>query len=296
MGKKTGISWTDFTHNWWWGCNEVTAEECGLGLPAGCYARDFARSARGGSWNGTAHPETGEINPEIWGPPSKTTRRLFDDKHNAEPYLWNAAAMKRNERMCGFVQSMSDLYEFHPMLDEPRRVAHRTVENTSFIDWKMLTKRIQLVPRYVPKHWMEGKWPLNAWIGFSAGSQKFFDQRAPYAVDLPAPVIFVSHEPATGPINIEYLASKVDPKRLWIITGGMSGPNYQRWPMDLQWARYVRDQCREAGIAFFYKQASARFSGKNPELDGVLHHQWPTVPGVQGNLGGVRKAALELAA
>ena len=291
MGKRTAIDWTDHTHNWWWGCNEVTPEECGLGLPAGCYARDFARSARGGSWNGTPHPVTGAINPEIWGPPRTTTRRIFGDTHNAEPYVWNAAAMKRGERMCAFAESMSDLFEFHPLLDAPRRVAFRTIENTAYLDWKMLTKRIQLVSRYVPQHWMDGQWPLNAWIGFSAGNQQFFDERVRYAIELPAPVIFVSHEPATGPINIEKLARAVDASRLWIITGGMSGPNWKLYPMELDWARYVRDQCREMGIAFFYKQDSALRPGTRPSLDGVLHHEWPTVPGVVGVPGGVRKLA-----
>jgi protein gp37 len=142
---------------------------------------------------------------------------------------------------------------------------------------------------------MEGGWPQNAWIGFSAGSQRFLDERMGSVVDLPAPVIFVSHEPATGPINIEKLAKAIDPKRLWIITGGISGPKWKSHAMDLDWARYTRDQCTEMGIAFFYKQASARRAGVDPELDGVLHHEWPVVPGVAGNLGGVRKAALAAA-
>jgi protein gp37 len=114
-------------------------------------------------------------------------------------------------------------------------------------------------------------------------------------VDLPAPVIFISHEPASGPIKLERLAKLVDPSRLWVITGGWSGTEWREHVMELDWARYVRDQCLEMKIAFFYKQASARFPGQKPELDGVLHHQWPTVPGVPGKLGGVRKAALQAA-
>lgn len=282
MGKKTGISWTDHTHNWWWGCNEVTDEECG-----DCYARDLARQY---GWK-----DGGNAGPEIWGAPRATTRRILSDKHNAEPYVWNAAAWLRDERECVFVESMSDLFEFHPLLVAPRQIAFRTIKNTPYLDYKMLTKRPQMITRYVPKEWLEGDWPLNAWIGFSAGSQRFLDERLPYVVDLPAPVIFVSHEPATGPINIEQLAAQVDPKKLWIITGGKSGPNWRVNAMELDWARYVRDQCREMGIAFFFKQASARRPGVGPELDGVLHHEWPTVPGVAGKLGGVRKAALEAA-
>jgi protein gp37 len=201
--------------------------------------------------------------------------------------------MERQERESVFAESMSDLFEFHPVLDAPRRVAFRTVENTVYLDWKLLTKRPQLIARYVPKSWLEGAWPLNAWIGFSAGSQKYLDERMPYVIDLSAPIIFFSHEPAVGPITIERLAQLVDPRRLWIITGGMSGPDWREFQMNLDWARYVRDQCREMGIAFFYKQASGRRPGTNPELDGVLYHQWPSVSGVPGSLGGVRKGALE---
>ena len=91
--------------------------------------------------------------------------------------------MQRNERMCCFMLSMGDLFEFHPMLEAPRRVALRTVENCTYIDWKMLTKRPQLIARYVPKHWLEGRWPRNGWIGFSAGNQKYFDQRWRYVAD-----------------------------------------------------------------------------------------------------------------
>ncbi len=278
MSKKTGISWTDHTHNFWWGCNEVSDEECG-----GCYARDQA--VRYG-WNG-------RTNPIIWGSPRTTPRRILGDKHNHEPYVWNADCLTRDERECVFSESMSDLFEFHPDLDEPRQVAFRTIENCHMLDWKLLTKRPQLVAKYVPHSWMEGGWPLNAWAGFSAGSQRFFDQRWQYMAELPAPVIFVSHEPATGPINIERLAAAVDPSRLWIITGGISGPRWRELAMNLDWARYVRDQCREMSIAFFYKQSSGFRAGMNPELDGVLYHNWPTVPGVYGSLGGVRKAALD---
>lgn len=282
MGKATGIAWTDHTHNFHWGCNEVTEEECG-----GCYARDQARRY---GWT-----EGGKAGPELWGPPHSTPRRILSDKHNHEPYVWNAAAMTRNERECVFTSSMSDIFEFHSMLDEVRRVAWHTIENTAFLDWKVLTKRPQLVTHYVPKHWVEGGWPLNAWLGFSAGSQKFFDTRMPYVADLQAPVIFVSHEPATGPINIEALAKRVNPSRLWIITGGMSGPTWREHAMDPGWARYMRDQCRDLGVAFFFKQHSAFKPGAGPELDGVLYHQWPVVPGVTGELGGVRKAALAAA-
>jgi protein gp37 len=38
----------------------------------------------------------------------------------------------------------------------------------------------------------------------------------------------------------------------WLICGGESGPGKR--PFDPDWARAVRDQCRDAGVPFFMKQ------------------------------------------
>ncbi len=38
----------------------------------------------------------------------------------------------------------------------------------------------------------------------------------------------------------------------WVIVGGESGPKAR--PMHPDWARSLRDQCRAAGVAFFFKQ------------------------------------------
>jgi len=38
----------------------------------------------------------------------------------------------------------------------------------------------------------------------------------------------------------------------WVIVGGESGPKCR--PMDLDWARSIRDQCKAAGVPFFMKQ------------------------------------------
>lgn len=44
------------------------------------------------------------------------------------------------------------------------------------------------------------------------------------------------------------IASKID----WVIVGGESGPHAR--PMHPDWARFLRDQCQAAGVAFFFKQ------------------------------------------
>ena len=51
-----------------------------------------------------------------------------------------------------------------------------------------------------------------------------------------------------GDDNPEPLHHTID----WVIVGGESGPNAR--PMHPDWARSLRDQCRDAGVPFFFKQ------------------------------------------
>ena len=62
----------------------------------------------------------------------------------------------------------------------------------------------------------------------------------------------------------------------WVIVGGESGPGAR--PMDPAWAVEVRDQCRAAGVPFFFKQ----WGGRTPkaggrELDGLTYDQMPAL-------------------
>lgn len=64
-----------------------------------------------------------------------------------------------------------------------------------------------------------------------------------------------------------------------MIAGGESGPNAR--PMDENWVIDIRDQCAEAGVAFFFKQ----WGGRTPkaggrELDGDLHDEMPVLRAV----------------
>jgi protein gp37 len=62
-----------------------------------------------------------------------------------------------------------------------------------------------------------------------------------------AHVKFLSLEPLIGPLPNLDLHS-ID----WVIVGGESGPGAR--PMDPGWVREIRDQCVDAGVAFFFKQ------------------------------------------
>ena len=97
-------------------------------------------------------------------------------------------------------------------------------------------------------------------------------ERADYLRDIPAVVRFISYEPALGSLNRLDLTG-ID----WVIYGGESGSGYRL--EDKQWAREMRDRCREQGVAFFHKQSAAWKTEQGIELDGEVIRQFP-VPSI----------------
>jgi len=87
----------------------------------------------------------------------------------------------------------------------------------------------------------------------------------------PAAVRFLSLEPlleSLGAIDLGGIA--------WVIVGGESGP--QARPLRSEWVCEIRDQCRGAGTAFFFKQwggQTPKASGR--ELEGVEYNSMPKV-------------------
>ena len=61
---------------------------------------------------------------------------------------------------------------------------------------------------------------------------------------------FLSCEPLLGPLELDLEGIH------WVIVGGESGVGYR--PMDLAWARDIRDQCLTASVPFFFKQVGGR--------------------------------------
>jgi protein gp37 len=118
-------------------------------------------------------------------------------------------------------------------------------------------------------------WPLpNVHLGVSAGDQKWADIRIPILLKTPAAVRFVSAEPLLGPIKLHRghgycpthdftggFCSGPCPDLIlpdWIIIGGESGPGAR--PMEMQWARDLVADCRDAGIAPFVKQMGSAWA------------------------------------
>jgi protein gp37 len=148
----------------------------------------------------------------------------------------------------------------------------RLIRRTAQLDWLLLTKRPQNIARMLPADWGEG-YP-NVWLGITAEDEKFHRVRWPILSRIPAIVRFVSYEPAIAPLGALDI-DKADGLPDWIICGGESGNGARR--MKPGWARAVRDECAERGIAFFMKQIGTNHRGwpMNIRGKGIDMDEWP---------------------
>ena len=176
-----------------------------------------------------------------------------------------------------FVNSMSDV--FHPrvpfeFVTEIFDVMHSEAERRGHV-FQVLTKR----PGRAVAWWERNRrrygdvWPDGVWIGTSVESQKYAS-RLTVLARIPASIRFVSAEPLLGPVDLKKWLDQGDVQ--WVIVGGESG--HKARPMDIDWARDLRDQSTKAGVAFFLKQLGGRRgkrSGDEAILDGQTWREFP---------------------
>lgn len=239
MGYTTAISWTDATHNFWYGCKKVSqgCRACYAEREMKRYGRDFHAVTRA----------KGFAKPLQWREP----RRVFT---------------------C----SWSDFFieEADPWRDE----AWAIIKKTPHLTYQICTKRPGRIREHLPADWGEG-YP-NVWMGITTETQEMFDERWAILRQIPASIQWLSIEPMLGAIDLDMIVKFIggsigikDSKPNWVIVGGESGANFR--PMNLNWARSIREQCRLADVPFFYKQNSDTRPGQDALLDGVEYHQFP---------------------
>jgi len=95
-----------------------------------------------------------------------------------------------------------------------------------------------------------GDYLPNLWIGVSVEDQKTWDERVPILCEITAAKLFVSVEPYLSEIGTTPYLDMLS----LVICGCETGPKAR--PMDIEWARSLRDQCKSAGVAFFMKRVS----------------------------------------
>jgi len=251
---NTSIEWTDATWSPVTGCSKVSSG-CQKCYAERLFPRVYAKDK-------VTFAEDGFVKTR---PRKFTDVKLHPDRLE-QPFHW------KKPRMI-FVNSMSDL--FHE--DIPFEFIEK-VWDTMFncLAYKMghifqiLTKRPERMLKFV--FWMEETQNRNTnyeniWLGISCENQATADERIPLLLQVPAAVRFLSCEPLLDEIDLsKYFWSLqkgiIDPIRLptynihQIIVGGESGPGYR--PMNLDWARSIRDQCASAGVPFFFKQTAGK--------------------------------------
>jgi len=215
--QKSEIKWTEKTWNPVTGCTKVS-QGC-----KNCYAETIAK--------------------RFWGD------RKFTDVICHEDRLEQPLHIKKPSMI--FVNSMSDLFHESVSFEFIYEVI-TAIEFSPQHIFQILTKRP--VTAMLFARWYKNKrkgWPLprNIWVGISAEDIHTFDERRFFLSQIPAAVKFISLEPLLDKITFDFSeVSKPD----WIIVGGESGVHAR--PMKPEWVRSIRDQCKAAGIPFFFKQ------------------------------------------
>lgn len=270
MGDKTGISWTDATWNPVTGCTKVSAG-C-----KHCYAeRDWSRLVHLPAYKGrdfsdvVTHPFR-LYQPMRWASP----RRIFV---NSMSDLFHPSVPDAFIDQVFAAMALTPRHQFQVLTKRPERMRdsmRRIGRSAAILD--AAARALGYTLEHGDKYLVQ--WPLpNVWLGVSVEDQETADGRIPILLQTPASVRWISAEPLLGPIDltsVEFpcysisadvlggcdsradggLTRDITPGNTidWVVVGGESGPKAR--PMHPDWARSLRDQCADAGVAFFFKQ------------------------------------------
>jgi protein gp37 len=239
MSARSEIEWTDATWNPVRGCAKVSPG-C-----KHCYAETFAERFRGVP----GHPYEQGFD-----------LRLVPGKLK-EPLHW------RSPRRI-FVNSMSDLFQEHVPDDYIVDVAGVMVSAT-WHTYQVLTKRADRMSELLRSKLKFAAEQSHIWWGVSVENRQHGLPRVDQLRRTPVQVRFLSIEPlleGLGRINLRGVS--------WVIVGGESG--HRARPMRANWVRAIRDQCQDAGVAFFFKQwGGVRKKEAGRKLDGRTWDQFP---------------------
>lgn len=309
MGTKTNISWTETTWNPVIGCSKVSPG-C-----AHCYAEELSKSPKMRRFGYTGLPWTpanAELNVQLkperleqplhWREPRRVfVNSMSDLFHELVPFSFIDKVFA--------VMALTPWHIYQILTKRPERMREYMQSGRKVAIWVQAEQMMLMGRRYfgptltgtLGSYTYQGgpmddkPWPLsNVWLGTSIENQRWADERIPHLLKVPATVRFLSCEPLLGPLDLtiaklpseatchplkvqegNYPVSGFVGPIKWVIVGGESGPHFR--PMNLNWARSIRDQCIEAGAAFFFKQSGGRRSETGKLLDGVEWAQMPEV-------------------
>lgn len=221
----TGIEWTDFTGNAWIGCTEVLANAGGRSGCSICYAKGFAETRLGMTWN-----------------------------QDRRPVKTFAARMIRLNRLAAdtglpfavFSLSLGDWLDAEIPADW-RSAMIDVVEACGSLNWLLLTHRPHLARKLLPAAWRSSP-PSNVWPGVTidhpAHAYRWRHQLEYWGHTGRA---WVSAEPLAASLDaIDLSAAAVT------IYGGASGTSDPTWEFNPDWVASAIDRYGEERV--FFKQ------------------------------------------
>lgn len=281
MSDNSKISWTSATWNPVTGCDSVSPG-CDH-----CYARTLAERFRDTPGHYFERGFDVVLRPDKLGEPFRwrKPRRIFvnsmsDLFHSGVPdgfiaQVWDTMGQnqhhtfqlltKRHGRMRSWIRRWADMvgdsdvpgvHGLPPMPRGPEavRTTYRSGRGVLFAD--MLESMGTPPPdcAYPTYDWIDGQrwWPSvlpNVWVGVSVEDQQRADLRTSALRETQAVVRMLSCEPLLGPIEADLTGIG------WVIVGGESGPGAR--PMRAEWALALHEQCKAAGVPFFFKQTGS---------------------------------------
>lgn len=300
MADKSGITWTNATWGPVTGCTKIS--------PAckHCYAeRDWARLTHLPAYTGrkftdvACHPD--RLNqPLRW----KRPRMIFV---NSMSDLFHEEVPDEFIDRVFAVMALAKQHTFQVLTKRPERMLDyltRLGKSAKRLDTAAHTVGYTL--EFQGKYLVS--WPIpNVWLGVSVESQETANERIPLLLQTPAAVRFVSAEPLLDHVTLQQACEKfryLSPSPCnehhphsggdrsgieccgmvrnldWVIVGGESGPKARL--MHPNWARDLRDECRRAGVPFFFKQTGLwqaverGEAGKAEFHDKLTRFQWDT--------------------
>jgi len=300
------IEWTDRTWNPTTGCNKISpgCKNCyaltmhkrlkGMGQIK--YQKDFSAGVQ--IW------EDELLKPFRWKKPAMVfVNSMSDLFHEDVPFDFIDKVFA--------VMVLSPRHTFQVLTKRADRMAeYFTADMKVLIDrWENATYEMGLAdehgdndaPACSVYNLCEENAPKNVWLGASVENQHYAYMRIPFLMRCPAAVRFLSCEPlldhvdfnfesiietTSGYKKAEFNALRqhvrisdgfddlvlIDSKIDWVIAGGESGHGAR--PLHPDWVRTLRNQCLDAGVAFFFKQwgeYAPHMDGPNVKKKSVIH-------------------------
>jgi protein gp37 len=317
MGRNSNIEWTHHTFNGWEGCQKV-----GPGCDH-CYAETRDARFGGGHWG--PHAERRRTSVKNWNQPIRWNRLA-------------AEAGERHRVFCSSLSDVMDNHA--SVLPEWRQDLAALILATPNLDWLLLTKRVGNAEAMLRVMFPDGVPPnlwLGATIVNQEEANRDIPKLLRVKKDLGISIVFLSMEPLLGPVDLRNLSrilapglgedtdaltgetaqqssifggmpllhNDADPDEEtfgesvdWVIVGGESGPEAR--PMNIAWARAIRDQCVATRTPYLFKQWGEWFPYGEMDAEGAtnsvtrgekhgLWREWPEGEGFSVRLG--KKAA-----